>query len=108
MFTQLRTAIRLRAIAHQLNHRRTMASSTTVHNDNVACCTIPPAASDYQPVGKIEKYAGITTYLTGDKDSKTALVCVFDIFGQVSVVHPMQSSKQTTFFQNQTADAARS
>ena len=34
--------------------------STTVHNTNVACCTIPPVKSDYQPKGSYKSYAGFS------------------------------------------------
>jgi hypothetical protein len=56
---------------------------TTVHNDNAACCSIPPVHSDYTPKGKIIPYGGIEkVYVTGSKSEK-ALVCVYDIFGYV-------------------------
>ncbi|KAI8983409.1 Alpha/Beta hydrolase protein [Trametes punicea] len=57
--------------------------STTVHNTNVACCTIPPVKSNYTPKGKFKQYAGFSkVYVTGpEKPGKVALVCVYDIFG---------------------------
>ena len=48
---------------------------------NKACCSIPPVKTDYQPKGRMEKCAGIDSYVIGPADSKTALVCVYDIFG---------------------------
>ncbi|KIP08540.1 hypothetical protein PHLGIDRAFT_69188 [Phlebiopsis gigantea 11061_1 CR5-6] len=57
--------------------------STTTHNTNKACCTIPPVKSDYQPKGTFKSYAGFNrVYVAGpEKPGKLALVCVFDIFG---------------------------
>jgi hypothetical protein len=82
---------RLRQLAHHLNasharnsslaigHTATMA--TAVHNDNQACCSIPPVASDYTPKGAFRTYAGIDkVYVTGTKGAH-AFVCVYDIFG---------------------------
>lgn len=47
--------VRLRSLFHHLN-RATM--STTIHNTNVACCTIPGVKSDYSPKGTIKSYGG--------------------------------------------------
>lgn len=47
---------RLRALVHHLNH----AKMSTVHNTNVACCTIPPVKSDYTPKGTFKSYAGFS------------------------------------------------
>jgi dienelactone hydrolase len=55
--------------------------ATTIHNDSEACCTIPPVKSDYTPKGTIKTYADINSYIVGDDSSKTALICVYDIFG---------------------------
>ncbi|KAI4523075.1 hypothetical protein K525DRAFT_255012 [Schizophyllum commune Loenen D] len=56
--------------------------STTVHNTNKACCSIPPVASDYKPKGTIKPYAQFkNVYVTGPEDSQNAIVCVYDIFG---------------------------
>ncbi|WFC93836.1 carboxymethylenebutenolidase [Malassezia brasiliensis] len=33
------------------------------------------------PKGSMEKVAGIDTYVTGDKSSQNAIICVYDIFG---------------------------
>ncbi|TRM60163.1 hypothetical protein BD626DRAFT_505685 [Schizophyllum amplum] len=71
---------RLRLIANHLIKSRTM--STTVHNTNKACCSIPPVASDYQPKGSFKSYAQFDkVYVTGPEDSQNAIVCVYDIFG---------------------------
>ena len=53
---------RLRALVHHLNRAKTSTSamSTTVHNTNVACCTIPPVKSDYEPKGSYKSYAGFS------------------------------------------------
>ena len=48
---------RLRALAHHLNHAK-MSTATPIHNTNVACCTIPPVKSDYQPKGTFKSYGG--------------------------------------------------
>jgi hypothetical protein len=79
-----RATIQLSAFKRHLLSQRTMTSEV-VHNDNIACCTIPPVKSDYQPKGSIAEYAGISSYLVGDVHAKTALVCVYDIFGFVNV-----------------------
>ncbi|OCH92727.1 hypothetical protein OBBRIDRAFT_791027 [Obba rivulosa] len=57
--------------------------SSTVHNDNAACCSIPPVKSDYTPKGVFKSYAGFNkVYVTGPETKSTlALVCVYDIFG---------------------------
>ncbi|EPQ61022.1 hypothetical protein GLOTRDRAFT_124758 [Gloeophyllum trabeum ATCC 11539] len=56
--------------------------STQVHNDNPACCSIPPVQSDYKPQGTYKPYAGFQkVYFTGDEKSDIALVAVYDIFG---------------------------
>lgn len=51
---------RLRALLHHLNHAKMSTASTSdkVHNTNVACCTIPPVKSDYNPKGFYKSYAG--------------------------------------------------
>ncbi|KAL1952263.1 hypothetical protein VTO73DRAFT_1412 [Trametes versicolor] len=56
---------------------------STVHNTNVACCTIPPVKSDYTPKGTFKSYAGFSkVYVTGPATpGKLAFVCVYDIFG---------------------------
>ncbi|GBE78460.1 hypothetical protein BKA93DRAFT_870124 [Sparassis latifolia] len=58
-------------------------STTTVHNTNVACCTVPPVKSDYVPKGTYKAYGGISkVYVTGpEKVGDIAIVCVYDIFG---------------------------
>ncbi|KDQ54839.1 hypothetical protein JAAARDRAFT_134659 [Jaapia argillacea MUCL 33604] len=56
--------------------------STHVHNDNVACCTIPPVKSDYSPKGTFKAYGGFDkVYVTGPAKSEMTLVAVYDIFG---------------------------
>ena len=53
--------VRLRAIAHHLAPSYSLARarmSTVVHNDNAACCSIPPVKSDYTPKGSYKSYAG--------------------------------------------------
>ncbi|KAI0932674.1 hypothetical protein AcW1_000274 [Taiwanofungus camphoratus] len=72
---------RLRALVHHLNHAK--MSTTTIHNNNAACCSIPPVKSDYTPKGTYKPYAGFSkVYVTGpEKPGDIALVCVFDIFG---------------------------
>ncbi|OBZ79658.1 putative AIM2 family protein C30D10.14 [Grifola frondosa] len=58
-------------------------STSTIHNPNVACCTIPPVKSDYVPKGIYKSYAGFDkVYVAGPENTgDIALVCVFDIFG---------------------------
>ncbi|ETW87682.1 hypothetical protein HETIRDRAFT_424395 [Heterobasidion irregulare TC 32-1] len=76
-----------KAVSTQTVHAIASISSTTgveytVHNDNVACCTVPAVQSDYKPQGTIRPYAGFDrAYITGSDSSATALICVFDIFG---------------------------
>lgn len=77
---------RLRSLAHRLNPRKTSTASkrmsTTVHNTNKACCTIPPVKSDYTPKGSYAAYGGYNkVYVTGPPSTETAIVCVYDIFG---------------------------
>ncbi|KAF9454996.1 dienelactone hydrolase [Macrolepiota fuliginosa MF-IS2] len=56
--------------------------STTVHNTNQACCSIPPVQSDYQPKGTIKPLGDFKrVYVTGPPKSENAIVCVYDIFG---------------------------
>lgn len=52
---------RLRAITHHLAPSSSLARagmSTVIHNDNAACCSIPPVKSDYTPKGSYKSYAG--------------------------------------------------
>jgi len=73
---------RIQSIINHLHPQlpaRTM--SYTVHNDNKACCSIPPVHSDYTPKGSYKSYAGFQrVYVTGDK-TDVALISVYDIFG---------------------------
>ncbi|PWZ00539.1 alpha/beta-hydrolase [Testicularia cyperi] len=55
--------------------------STMANNTNEACCSIPPVQSDYSPKGTTEKLGGLDVYAIGPKDSKKAIVVVYDIFG---------------------------
>ncbi|KAL7285798.1 hypothetical protein ACG7TL_000907 [Trametes sanguinea] len=65
------------------------ANMTTIHNTNVACCTIPVVKSNYKPKGFFKSYAGFSkvhnktsAYVAGpEKLGKVALVCVYDILG---------------------------
>ena len=43
---------RLRQLAHHLYPTLRAARMSTVHNTNVACCSIPSVKSDYVPKGK--------------------------------------------------------
>ncbi|EMD41592.1 hypothetical protein CERSUDRAFT_110169 [Gelatoporia subvermispora B] len=58
-------------------------ASTTVHNDNAACCSIPPVKSDYTPKGTFKAYGPFSkVYVTGPATpTKLSLICVYDIFG---------------------------
>ncbi|KAG6891087.1 hypothetical protein C0995_014177 [Termitomyces sp. Mi166 len=48
--------------------------STTVHNTNIACCSIPPVQSDYSPKGSFKPHAGFSkVYVTGPEDSDTKI-----------------------------------
>ena len=51
---------RLRQLAHHLYPTLRAARMSTVHNTNVACCSIPPVKSDYVPKGKYKPYAGFS------------------------------------------------
>ncbi|KAI1797533.1 hypothetical protein LXA43DRAFT_980911 [Ganoderma leucocontextum] len=74
---------RLRALAHHLYPTLRAANMSTVHNTNVACCTIPPVHSDYTPKGTYKPYAGFNkVYVAGpETPGKIAIICVYDIFG---------------------------
>lgn len=96
---------RLRALAHHLYPSLRASNMSTVHNTNVACCTIPPVHSDYTPKGNYKPYAGFNkvrstleqyttrkpdtgavqhaqVYVTGpETPGKVAIICVYDIFG---------------------------
>ena len=49
---------RLRTLAHQLYPRIRSAKISTVHNNNAACCSIPPVQSNYTPKGSFKPYGG--------------------------------------------------
>lgn len=74
---------RLRTLIHHLNHAKMSTASSTIHNTNVACCTIPPVLSDdYTPKGSFKAHGGFNrVYVTGNESSDKAIVCVYDIFG---------------------------
>ncbi|KAI0733977.1 hypothetical protein C8Q72DRAFT_505666 [Fomitopsis betulina] len=80
---------RLRAVASHLTPSSTgdlvcAGVSTVVHNDNAACCSIPPVKSDYTPKGTYKSYAGFDKiYVTGkpSPNGNLAFICVYDIFG---------------------------
>ncbi|KAI9278202.1 Alpha/Beta hydrolase protein [Phascolomyces articulosus] len=51
-----------------------------------ACCTIPPVASNYEPVGTLETIKSDTVpemsvYVVGPKDTKKAVIVFYDIMG---------------------------
>lgn len=47
-----------------------------------ACCTVPAVIDhDYKEKGSYETIEGMKTYVTGDKNAKTGLLVVYDIFG---------------------------
>ncbi|KAI0035292.1 hypothetical protein K488DRAFT_43713 [Vararia minispora EC-137] len=77
---------RLRAItAHFLRQPHPIpsrAASTIVHNDNIACCTVPPVSSSYEPKGSFIPYAGFNrVYAVGPINAPVAIICIYDIFG---------------------------
>ncbi|KAG6857601.1 hypothetical protein H0H87_010169 [Tephrocybe sp. NHM501043] len=48
--------------------------STTVHNTNTACCSIPPVRSDYTPKGYFKPFGNFDkVYVTGLEDSATKI-----------------------------------
>ena len=51
---------RLRSLAHHLYPRIRIGKMSTVHNKNVACCSIPPVQSNYTPKGSFKPYAGFS------------------------------------------------
>jgi hypothetical protein len=73
---------RLRALAHHLNKAN---MSTTIHNTNTACCSIPPVHSgDYTPKGAFKPHGSFEkVYVTGPDSSDNAIICIYDIFGCV-------------------------
>ena len=48
---------------------------------NKACCTLPPVQTDYKPKGTFEDVGGLKSYVVGPKDSKLAVLMMYDIFG---------------------------
>jgi hypothetical protein len=47
------------------------------------------AAADYKPKGdQSAKYAGLETYSVGDRNAKSALVCIYDIFDELRSLSP--------------------
>ncbi|KAL2866069.1 uncharacterized protein BJX67DRAFT_382171 [Aspergillus lucknowensis] len=46
-----------------------------------ACRSIPPVASTGTEQGQYEEIAGLNTYITGPRNSRIGLVCVYDVFG---------------------------
>ena len=86
---------RLRAVAAHLTPRGLssaagVATAPVIHNDNKACCSVPAAASEYQPKGTFVSFAGFSrVYTTGPAKASTAIICIFDIFGRVclSILH---------------------
>ncbi|CAO3642742.1 unnamed protein product [Mucor hiemalis] len=46
-----------------------------------ACCTLPPVASDYTPIGSIENLGDLSVYTVGPKDATKAVFVFYDIFG---------------------------
>ncbi|KAG8720064.1 hypothetical protein FRC09_010157 [Ceratobasidium sp. 395] len=59
------------------------ANQSLLLNESAACCTIPPAVSDYVPKGITEVIEGTPTYVIGDRSSKKAIVVTPDVFGTV-------------------------
>ncbi|RCH91236.1 hypothetical protein CU098_006698 [Rhizopus stolonifer] len=45
-----------------------------------ACCSIPAVSSTYEPVGSIENVGDLSLYTVGPKDSKKAVLVIYDIF----------------------------
>jgi hypothetical protein len=75
---------RLRKVVGHLNVNAARMASTTIHNTNKACCSIPPVLHDYTPNGSFQSYGEFQrVYVTGPDNSKNAIICVFDIFGYV-------------------------
>lgn len=73
------TTTRLRSI---VSHLGVVRMSTTIHNTNKACCSIPPVQSDYVPKGSFKPFDIFKkVYVTGPENSETKVVCVYDIFG---------------------------
>jgi len=55
---------------------------STIHNSNVACCTVPAVHSDYAPKGSYKSLGGFQkVYVTGPEKSSNGIVAVYDIFG---------------------------
>lgn len=44
-----------------------------------ACCTIPPAKSDYEPTGKYETIGELKSYVVGDAASERVLIGKFHL-----------------------------
>lgn len=61
---------------------RKYATMSTQSTQSHACCTVPPVVDDnYKEKGSYETIEGMKTYVTGDKNAKSALLVVYDIFG---------------------------
>lgn len=52
-----------------------------------ACCNLPPVQAEYTNKGEYTEINGLKTYVTGDKDSKQAILIVYDVFGFKPQIH---------------------
>jgi hypothetical protein len=64
---------RLRAVLRHFHPRM----SSTVHNPNTACCSIPPVHSAYSPKGTFQSIGNFhRVYVTGPDVSENAIICI--------------------------------
>ncbi|KAF8603256.1 hypothetical protein BDV93DRAFT_606841 [Ceratobasidium sp. AG-I] len=68
---------------------------TTIPGDNQACCTLPPAQSDYQPKGLLETIHGVGTYGCDLLASQGFYVLLPDLLGK-HAVNPNDIPTNTT------------
>ena len=53
-----------------------------LYPNDFSCCTVPPVVADgYKEKGEYMTIEGMKTYATGDKNAKSAILIIYDIFG---------------------------
>ena len=63
-------------------HPLTYWEYVLITHEYFSCCTVPPVVADgYKEKGEYMTIEGMKTYATGDKDAKSAILIIYDIFG---------------------------